>query len=102
METVKVRHLGREEFNYRHGNVRIDFAPGEEKEVPAYVAEELLREQTVERKWKKDGKLAGTRQTRLFEEADAPAVEKVADEQSEGDGEQVEGDDADENTGDTE
>lgn len=68
MDTVKVKYSGKEKIRFRHGDVSMDFAAGEEKEVPIYLAEELLGTETVQRKWKKDGKFAGERRVALFEQ----------------------------------
>lgn len=68
MEKVKVKHLGVEEFKLHHGNVVEVFAPGAARRVPQHIADVLLREQAVERKWKEDGALLSERRIPLFEE----------------------------------
>lgn len=76
MNTVKVKHIGQEEFRVNHGDVVEVFAPGAIRAVPAYVAEILLREEGLEREWKKDGQLLSERSVQLFERVEEKPAEK--------------------------
>lgn len=76
MNTVKVKHIGQEEFRMNHGDVVEVFAPGAIRAVPAYVAEILLREEGLEREWKKDGHLLSEKRVALFERVEEKPVEK--------------------------
>lgn len=59
-----------------HGDVVEVFAPGAIRAVPAYVAEILLREEGLEREWKKDGQLLSERSVQLFERVEEKTPEK--------------------------
>jgi hypothetical protein len=65
MEKVQIKYLGAVEFTFSHGDVKETFAPNEVKEVGAYIAETLLREEAIERTFDK-GTATETR-TPLFE-----------------------------------
>lgn len=59
-----------------HGDVVEVFAPGAIRAVPAYVAEMLLREEGLEREWKKDGHLLSEKRVALFERVEEKSAEK--------------------------
>lgn len=74
MEKINLKHLGKEPFTTRHGDLKVEFAPGETREVSAHVAELLLTEVAVERKYKKNGGGVESEEvTPLFEVAAAVA-----------------------------
>lgn len=86
METVNLKHLGREPFSTSHGNQRIEFAPGETKKVQAHLAELLLAEVHIDRKYKRGGGIESEETTPLFEITEitvvaAPVKNKKGDQQ---------------------
>ena len=64
---MRVKFTGTKDFTFFHGSVRENFAPGQEKDVPEYVGEEMLTTEAVERKFKKDGTLDSEGRVSLFE-----------------------------------
>jgi hypothetical protein len=80
MKKVKIKYLGAVGFKFSHGDVKETFAVGEVKEVGAYIAAFLLREEAIERTYDK-GTATETR-TPLFEifvEVKAGKITKAGD-----------------------
>lgn len=74
MEKVNLKYLGKTDFNARHGDQKLEFAPDEEKPIPRFIADLLLAEKHTERKYKKTGGIESEETTPLFE---ITAVEPV-------------------------
>lgn len=74
METVNLKYLGKAAFTARHGDQKLEFAPGETKELSTNLADMLLAEMHIERKYKKNGGIESEETMPLFE---VTAVEPV-------------------------